>query len=60
MTALAPSALLAEVYAKAALLSGPERAAEWLPHGGVLVHDDGEVDVVAARAASARTPAVAS
>jgi thiamine biosynthesis lipoprotein len=44
VTALAPSALLAEVYAKAALLSGPKRAAEWLPHGGVLVRDDGEVD----------------
>lgn len=45
-TALAPSALLAEVYAKAALLSGPERAREWLPHGGVLVRDRGEVDFV--------------
>jgi thiamine biosynthesis lipoprotein len=45
-TAHAPSALLAEVYAKAALLSGPERAAEWLPHGGVLVHDGGEIDFV--------------
>jgi thiamine biosynthesis lipoprotein len=45
-TALAPSALLAEAYAKAALLSGPERAAEWLPHGGVVVRDDGEVDVL--------------
>jgi thiamine biosynthesis lipoprotein len=45
-SALAPSALLAEVYAKAALLSGPERAAEWLPHGGVLVYDSGEIDIV--------------
>jgi FAD:protein FMN transferase len=45
-TALAPSALLAETYAKAALLSGPERAAERLPHGGVVVRDDGEVDLV--------------
>ncbi len=48
VTALAPSALLAEVYAKAALLAGPERADEWLPHGGVVVRDDGEVDVIAA------------
>ncbi len=48
VTALAPSALLAEVYAKAALLSGPEHAAEWLPHGGVVIHDDRSVDVVAA------------
>ena len=47
-TALAPSALLAEVYAKAALLSGPAGAAEWLPHGGVLVRDGGEVDLVGA------------
>jgi thiamine biosynthesis lipoprotein len=45
-TALAPSALLAETYAKAALLSGPERAAEWLPHGGVVVRDGGEVDLL--------------
>ncbi len=43
-TALAPSALLAEAYAKAALLSGPGRAAQWLPHGGIVVRDDGKVD----------------
>jgi thiamine biosynthesis lipoprotein len=47
-TAIAPSALLAEVHAKAALLAGPERAAEWLPHGGVIVRDDGEVELIAA------------
>jgi thiamine biosynthesis lipoprotein len=47
-TALAPTALLAEVYAKAALLAGPKRADEWLPHGGILVRDGGEVDVIAA------------
>jgi thiamine biosynthesis lipoprotein len=47
-TALAPTALLAEIHAKAALLSGPEHAAEWLPHGGVVIRDDGRVDVVAA------------
>jgi thiamine biosynthesis lipoprotein len=47
-TALAPTALLAEVYAKAALLAGPEHADEWLPHGGVVVRDGGEVDVIAA------------
>jgi FAD:protein FMN transferase len=45
-TACAPTALLAEVYAKTALLAGPERAAESLPHGGVLVLDDGTVEVV--------------
>lgn len=48
-TAAAPTALLAEVYAKSALLSGPERAAEWLPFGGVFVRDDGEVEVISPR-----------
>ena len=32
---------------------GPTGAATWLPHGGVLVLDDGEVEAVAARAAAA-------
>jgi FAD:protein FMN transferase len=41
VTALAPTALEAEVLAKAALLSGPRGAAGWLPHGGVIVLDDG-------------------
>jgi FAD:protein FMN transferase len=45
-TALAPSALLAETYAKAAVLSGPEHAGEWLPHGGVVVRDGGEVELL--------------
>jgi thiamine biosynthesis lipoprotein len=42
-TALAPTALEAEVRAKAALLSGPATARDHLPHGGLLVLDDGEV-----------------
>jgi FAD:protein FMN transferase len=45
-TALAPTALLAEIHAKAALLSGPDGAAAWLPHGGVLIDEDGGVEVV--------------
>jgi thiamine biosynthesis lipoprotein len=45
-TALAPSALAAEVYAKAALLSGPAAARRWLAHGGVLVLDDGSHRVI--------------
>lgn len=49
-TALAPSALHAEVFAKAALLSGPDGAAPWLPFGGVLVLDDGSVEEIAGRA----------
>ncbi len=40
-TALAPSALLAEAHAKAAVLSGPDEGARWLRWGGVLVLDDG-------------------
>ena len=45
-TALAPSALEAEALAKAALLSGPRGAAGWLPHGGLVVLDDGSPVVV--------------
>lgn len=45
-TAVAPTALDAEIRAKAALLSGPDRAADWLPDGGVLVLDDGAVRVL--------------
>ena len=40
-TAIAPTALEAEVRAKAALLCGPDAAPGWLPDGGVLVLDDG-------------------
>jgi FAD:protein FMN transferase len=41
VTAIAPTALEAEILAKAALLSGPAAAPSWLPHGGVVVRDDG-------------------
>jgi thiamine biosynthesis lipoprotein len=45
-TALGRSALEAETLAKAALLSGPEAGREVLArHGGLLVHEDGEVEV---------------
>jgi thiamine biosynthesis lipoprotein len=46
VTALAPTAFDAEIRTKAALLSGPERAADWLPDGGLIVHDDGHFVVV--------------
>jgi len=42
-TALAPTALEAEVRAKAALLAGPAAACDHLPHGGLLVLANGEV-----------------
>jgi FAD:protein FMN transferase len=45
-TALAPTALEAETLAKAALLSGPRGARAWLAvHGGLIVRDDGEVEL---------------
>jgi thiamine biosynthesis lipoprotein len=40
-TALAPTALEAEMLAKAALLSGPDGAHRWLRHGGLVVFEDG-------------------
>lgn len=46
VTALAPTALEAEVLAKTALLHGEDRAHEHLPHGGVIVTDAGHVLVV--------------
>lgn len=45
-TALAPSAFEAELLSKAALLSGPEVAPEWLVHGGLIVYDDGAFELV--------------
>ena len=46
-TALAPSALEAETLAKTALLSGPLAGRRVLRlHGGVLIGDDGGVEVV--------------
>ncbi|MBS1860483.1 MAG: FAD:protein FMN transferase [Actinobacteria bacterium] len=47
-TAVAPTGLLAETQAKAALLVGPERAAAQLPFGGVIVEEGGAVQVVEA------------
>ena len=46
-TALAPSALEAEVRAKAALLAGPRAARAQLRHGGVIVLEDGSHEVIA-------------
>jgi FAD:protein FMN transferase len=45
VTALAPTGVEAEALAKAALLSGPAHAAEWLCHGGVIVGEDGGYEV---------------
>jgi thiamine biosynthesis lipoprotein len=60
VTAVAASALDAEILAKRALLSGPLGARRLLrARGGVLQHDDGRVEQVAALAA-ARSPAVAA
>lgn len=57
-TAVAPSALEAEVLAKAGLLSGPDAGLRLLePHGGILVLDDGSV--LATGALSNKTEAAA-
>jgi thiamine biosynthesis lipoprotein len=57
-TALAPTALEAELRAKAALLSGPGGACGWLlPHGGVVVHDDTSHVVIAGTATARRSEA---
>lgn len=46
-TALAPTALEAETLAKAALLLGPAGAARVLSeHGGLVVHDSGDVQIL--------------
>jgi thiamine biosynthesis lipoprotein len=59
-TAVAPTAVSAEIRAKAALLSGPDGARGWLPDGGVLVHDDGSVEVIEPAARSQRAPRIRS
>ncbi len=46
VTALAPTAAEAEARTKAALLSGPDGAHAWLPHGGVVVYDDEHHEVI--------------
>jgi thiamine biosynthesis lipoprotein len=57
-TALAPTALEAETLAKAALLSGPDAGRALLAaHGGLLVHDDGEVELAGVLARSQRIAA---
>lgn len=53
-TALAPSAFLAEVYAKRALLSGPDSASGYLPCGGVLVLADGSVEKIEGKPVAVR------
>jgi thiamine biosynthesis lipoprotein len=58
-TAFAPTAVLAETLAKVAVLSGPEHAPNRLPHGGVIVHEDGSAEVVAARVALSTASLVA-
>jgi FAD:protein FMN transferase len=47
VTAIAPTGVEAEMLTKAALLSGPSEAGKWLRHGGLLVRDDANVELVA-------------
>jgi FAD:protein FMN transferase len=46
VTALAPTGVEAEIRSKAALLSGPSAAADWLVDGGIVVLDDGTLQVI--------------
>jgi thiamine biosynthesis lipoprotein len=46
VTALAPTAVQAEVLAKTALLRGPAGVAATLRHGGLAVHDDGNAELL--------------
>jgi FAD:protein FMN transferase len=46
-TAIAPTALEAETLSKLALLSGPAGARQALSeHGGLVVHDDGDIELI--------------
>jgi thiamine biosynthesis lipoprotein len=45
VTALAPTGVEAEMRSKAALLGGPARALDWLVDGGLVVLDDGRIQV---------------
>ncbi len=53
-TALARTAVEAEMLSKAALLSGPARASEWLPYGGLIVLEDGSYTVTEATCAASQ------
>jgi thiamine biosynthesis lipoprotein len=56
-TALAPTVLEAETLSKLALLTGAEGARDALAaHGGVVVHNDGDVELIGPTAASRRGP----
>jgi FAD:protein FMN transferase len=60
VTALAPTALEAETLAKAALLSGPGAARGLLSEtGGLIVHDDGAVEIVGGAARRRPEPVAA-
>jgi thiamine biosynthesis lipoprotein len=59
-SALAPTAAQAEVLAKAAILAGPDRAADWLSHGGLIVFDDGSYVSVEPTALAAAVSATAA
>ena len=51
VTALAATGVEAEMRSKAALLSGPSEAMDWLVDGGLVVLDDGTLQVVEPSAA---------
>ncbi len=59
VTALGGSALEAETLAKMALLLGPDGAQRVLSeHGGVIVHDSGEVEAIGPIEGTIASPAM--
>ena len=59
-TALAPTALEAETLSKVALLTGPKGARDALArHGGVVVHDGGDVELIGPLREAPSSPPVA-
>ncbi|HTU15683.1 MAG TPA: FAD:protein FMN transferase [Solirubrobacterales bacterium] len=55
VSAVAPTAVEAEVRAKAALLVGPASAAEWLEYGGLIILEGGELRRIASADSAATT-----
>ena len=48
-TAIAPTAIEAELRAKCAVLSGPDAAPDCLAYGGLVIRDDGSQQLVPTR-----------
>jgi thiamine biosynthesis lipoprotein len=56
VTAIAPTAVEAEVLTKTTLLRGPGASAGLSRHGGVVVYDDGRVEICSSSPAAVAAP----